>query len=82
MPLGDPEAKCGCGRQGCWEASIGLLAMLAATGMEEVDNPIRSAELVAERATDRPCGRVGGQSVGGASRPRPSDAGRRTWTQR
>ena len=24
MPVGEPSALCGCGRQGCWEASIGL----------------------------------------------------------
>lgn len=68
MPLGDPDAKCGCGRRGCWEASVGLLAMLAATGMEEVDNPIRSAELVAARALVDPDAfsavRILGEQVG------------------
>ena len=29
MPVGDSDAPCGCGRRGCWEASIGLHAMLA-----------------------------------------------------
>jgi predicted NBD/HSP70 family sugar kinase len=50
LPIGDPAAQCGCGRRGCWEASIGLLAMLSAAGMPELDTPIGSAEQVAERA--------------------------------
>jgi len=29
MPIGDSTARCGCGRLGCWEASIGLHAVLA-----------------------------------------------------
>ncbi|MGL5823328.1 MAG: ROK family protein [Nocardioides sp.] len=66
LPIGDPMARCGCGRRGCWEASIGLHAMLSATGMPELDNPIRSAQHVADRAaTDRQVaaavGRVGEQ---------------------
>ena len=36
MPVGDPSAVCGCGRRGCWEASIGLHAMLDAVGMTEL----------------------------------------------
>ena len=51
MPIGDPSAVCGCGRLGCWEASIGLRAMLAAVGMDEHDTPLATAEAVAERAT-------------------------------
>ncbi len=50
MPVGDSTALCGCGRRGCWEASIGLHAMLAAVGMTELDTPLRTAEAVAERA--------------------------------
>ncbi|WP_341923747.1 ROK family transcriptional regulator [Nocardioides psychrotolerans] len=57
MPIGDSAARCGCGRQGCWEASIGLHAMLAAAGMPELETPLRSAEAVAARADDDP--RVG-----------------------
>ena len=41
MPVGDPTAACGCGRTGCWEASIGLHAMLDAVGMPELDTPLR-----------------------------------------
>ena len=50
MPIGDSTALCGCGRRGCWEASIGLHAMLAAVGMPELDTPLRTAEAVAARA--------------------------------
>ncbi|MCL3819526.1 ROK family transcriptional regulator [Aeromicrobium wangtongii] len=50
MPIGDPTAVCGCGRLGCWEASVGLRAMLAAVGMQEHATPLQTAVLVAERA--------------------------------
>lgn len=50
MPVGDPTARCGCGRRGCWEASLGLHAMLDAVGMPELDTPAASAQAVAERA--------------------------------
>ena len=50
MPVGDSTARCGCGRRGCWEASIGLHAMLAAVGMPELETPVRTAEAVAARA--------------------------------
>lgn len=50
MPVGDPGRVCGCGRQGCWEASIGLRAMLKAVGMIEQATPLQSAQTVADRA--------------------------------
>lgn len=50
MPIGDPAAQCGCGRMGCWEASVGLRAMLAAVGMDERPTPLQTATAVAERA--------------------------------
>jgi predicted NBD/HSP70 family sugar kinase len=50
MPVGDPEAQCGCGRRGCWEASIGLHAMLDAVGMTELATPLDTARAVAGRA--------------------------------
>ncbi|MFI5428770.1 ROK family protein [Aeromicrobium sp. UC242_57] len=50
MPIGHPSAVCGCGRRGCWEASVGLRAMLAAVGMDEASTPLATAALVAERA--------------------------------
>jgi predicted NBD/HSP70 family sugar kinase len=52
MPVGDPEALCGCGRRGCWEASIGLYALLAAVGMSELETPVLTAGAVAARAQD------------------------------
>jgi len=50
MPVGDPSAMCGCGRRGCWEASIGLHAMLEKVGMTELDTPLDTARAVATRA--------------------------------
>lgn len=64
MPVGDSAAVCGCGRRGCWEASVGLHAMLAAVGMPELDTPLRSAEAVAARAADDPAVRSGLERVG------------------
>jgi predicted NBD/HSP70 family sugar kinase len=64
MPVGDPDAACGCGRRGCWEASIGLHAMLAAVGMPELDTPLRTAEAVADRARTDPAVRAGLEQVG------------------
>ena len=54
MPIGDSTARCGCGRLGCWEASIGLHAVLAAVGMPELDSPVASAAALAERAATDP----------------------------
>ncbi|TGN64439.1 ROK family transcriptional regulator [Nocardioides eburneiflavus] len=64
MPVGDSAAECGCGRRGCWEASVGLHAMLAAVGMPELDTPLRSAEAVAARAADDAGVRAGLERVG------------------
>jgi predicted NBD/HSP70 family sugar kinase len=50
MPVGDPDARCGCGRRGCWEASIGLHAMLEAVGMSELATPLDTSRAVATRA--------------------------------
>lgn len=50
MPIGDPESACGCGRHGCWEASIGLRAMLRGVDMAEQDTPVRTASAVAALA--------------------------------
>lgn len=50
MPVGDPAAVCGCGRRGCWEASIGLHAMLDAVGMTELATPLDTARAVASAA--------------------------------
>ncbi|GGO78482.1 ROK family protein [Nocardioides deserti] len=64
MPVGDPTAPCGCGRRGCWEASIGLLAVLDALGMAELDTPLTTAEAVAARAADDPAARATVERVG------------------
>nr|WP_301539508.1 ROK family transcriptional regulator [Nocardioides sp. zg-1308] len=64
MPVGDSSAPCGCGRRGCWEASIGLHAMLAAVGMPELDTPLRTAESVAARARTDAGVRAGLERVG------------------
>ncbi|WP_343900109.1 ROK family protein, partial [Nocardioides aquaticus] len=50
LPLAGADARCGCGRTGCWEAAVGLHAMLAAVGMTELETPLASAEAVAARA--------------------------------
>jgi predicted NBD/HSP70 family sugar kinase len=64
MPLGDASALCGCGRRGCWEASVGLHAMLAEVGMRELDTPLRTAEAVAARAVDDEDVRAGLARIG------------------
>ncbi len=64
MPVGDSTALCGCGRRGCWEASIGLHAMLAAVGMPELDTPLRTAEAVAARAATDARVRAGLERIG------------------
>lgn len=64
MPVGDSTALCGCGRRGCWEASIGLHAMLAAVGMTELDTPLLTAEAVAARARTDANVRTGLERVG------------------
>lgn len=64
MPIGDSSAACGCGRRGCWEASVGLHAMLAAVGMAELDTPLATAAAVAERAVTDPAVRAGLERVG------------------
>jgi predicted NBD/HSP70 family sugar kinase len=66
MPLGDASARCGCGRNGCWEASVGLHAMLAEVAMGELDTPLRSAEAVAARAATDPDVRAGLERIGRA----------------
>jgi predicted NBD/HSP70 family sugar kinase len=52
IPLGDSEALCGCGRRGCWEASVGLRAVLTAAGVTESGTPLESARAVAARASE------------------------------
>ncbi len=66
LPLAGAEARCGCGRRGCWEAAVGLHAMLAAVGMSELSTPLASAEAVAERAGTDAAVRAGLAEVGRA----------------
>ncbi|MBC7633242.1 ROK family transcriptional regulator [Aeromicrobium sp.] len=54
MPIGDPRRRCGCGRLGCWEASVGLRAMLRAVQMPEEATPLQTAIAVAARAESDP----------------------------
>jgi len=54
MPVGDSTALCGCGRRGCWEASIGLHAVLAKVGLPELSTPLATAAAVAAAAASDP----------------------------
>lgn len=54
LPLGAPDAECGCGRHGCWEASVGLRAMLMEVDIETRGTPWQTAEHVAARAASDP----------------------------
>ncbi|TYL45252.1 ROK family transcriptional regulator [Nocardioides sp. BGMRC 2183] len=54
LPLGAPERRCGCGRHGCWEASVGLHALMARVDVPgpgaDLGTAMRTAVVVAERA--------------------------------
>jgi len=54
MRVGAADRRCGCGRVGCWEAVIGLRAMLDAVGGPALDtgDPMAVAAEVAKRATE------------------------------
>ncbi len=52
LPVGDPGRRCGCGRRGCWEAAIGLHAVLSALGMGERESPLSTGAAIAARAED------------------------------
>lgn len=55
MRIADPDALCGCGRSGCWEAAIGLRAMLRAVGLAETvagGGPMAIGQRVAELAAE------------------------------
>ncbi|KRB78120.1 hypothetical protein ASE01_08155 [Nocardioides sp. Root190] len=64
LPIGEPGARCGCGRTGCWEASVGLHALLEATGISEVGTPRDTAAEVARVAATSPEVRAGVAAVG------------------
>ena len=63
LPVGEPAARCGCGRTGCWEASVGLHALLAAVGLPEAGTPQETAAAVALAASSSPAVREGVASV-------------------
>ncbi|NYI09132.1 putative NBD/HSP70 family sugar kinase [Nocardioides marinus] len=50
LPLGRPEDRCGCGRAGCLEASVGLMALCRAAGLPPGGTPTAVAREVAARA--------------------------------
>ena len=64
LSIGEPEARCGCGRLGCWEATIGLHAMLAKVGLPELDTPEETARAVAELAAADPAVRSTLEEIG------------------
>ena len=96
QPVGDLVVRCGCGRAGCWQASVGLHAMLRAVGDARARHPLglgrgggaspdrRAGARRLAAARHRPRARPGG-AVSGA-RPRPRRAGvrlraaRRHWS--
>lgn len=54
LPIGEPDARCGCGRTGCWEASVGLHALLARAGFAELATPEETAAALARLAATDP----------------------------
>jgi predicted NBD/HSP70 family sugar kinase len=64
LPIGEVGAVCGCGRTGCWEASVGLHALLAAVGLPEIGTPQETAVAVAAAAAESVEVREGIAAVG------------------
>ena len=64
LPIGEPDARCGCGRLGCWEATIGLHAVLAKVGLDELDTPEATARAVADVAQRDPAVRAALVAIG------------------
>ena len=56
LRVGDDRHLCACGRRGCWEALVGLRALVAATGVEVVpgEDPVTYAERLAVDPTAAP----------------------------
>ncbi len=66
LAVGGSTAVCACGRTGCWEAQIGLRAMLAAVGRPELEaagDPVEVATQVAALADSDPTVRAGLQEI-------------------
>lgn len=64
LGIGEPDARCGCGRQGCWEATIGLHAVLARVGAAELDTPVATASALARVASRDAAVRTALEQVG------------------
>ena len=64
LPIGEPDARCGCGRLGCWEATIGLHAVLAKVGLAELETPEATARAVADVAKRDPAVRAALVAIG------------------
>lgn len=64
LPIGERGARCGCGRLGCWEATIGLHAVLARVGLAELNTPESTARAVAEVAAHDPGVRASLEDIG------------------
>lgn len=56
LRVGDDRHLCACGRRGCWEALVGLRALVAATGLEVApgEDPVTYAERLAADPTAAP----------------------------
>ncbi|MGH3423275.1 MAG: ROK family protein [Nocardioidaceae bacterium] len=67
MRVGDSTALCGCGRRGCWEAVVGLNALLRTVRLPRVseDDPVSIARYVASRAGEPEVG-AGLEQVAGS----------------
>ncbi len=64
LPLGASEARCGCGRHGCWEASVGLHALLERVGLPRTGTAAGTAAAVADRARTDAAARAGIADLG------------------
>ena len=69
LPVGGSTRRCACGRRGCWETTVGLGAMLRATGIAypgQAGDPVDLAREVARRAKDDAAVRAGVRAVAGS----------------
>ncbi len=64
LRVGDDRHRCACGRTGCWEALVGLRAMVAATGVDVL--PGESPVDYATRLAGDPAARRGLRRIAGA----------------
>ena len=64
LPIGEPDARCGCGRLGAGRRPIGLHAVLAKVGLAELETPEATARAVADVARRDPAVREALVEVG------------------